>query len=142
MVSVNRSKKKGTIKVPYPEILLNDQGVVDDAHAGNWHRQVSLLAVESIGRFEKKLGRKIVCGEFAENITTRNIELHSLQVGTKLLIGEAIIEITQIGKKCHGAGCDIFTQVGDCVMPKEGIFCKVVKAGTIQPNNIIRILNH
>jgi MOSC domain-containing protein YiiM len=142
VVSVNRSEKKGTIKLPFPFIILDNKGVSNDAHAGDWHRQVSLLAIESITRFEKKLGREIACGEFAENITTQAIELHTIPIGAQLSIGEVVIEVTQIGKKCHGTGCEIFNQVGDCVMPKEGIFCKVVKGGVVKPNDIIRILNY
>lgn len=137
VVSVNISEKKGTIKKPCPSIILNMQGVEGDAHAGAWHRQVSLLAQESILRFEEKLGRIIENGEFAENLTTKGIQLETLPLGTRLGIGESILEVTQIGKKCHGTGCEIFTQVGDCVMPKEGIFCKVIQGGVVKPDDFI-----
>jgi MOSC domain-containing protein YiiM len=133
VISVNISEKKGTIKTPRNAISINSKGVESDAHAGDWHRQVSLLGEESIRNFEKKLGRKIEFGEFAENITTRGIVLYETTPGDKLIIGETILEVTQIGKKCHGEGCEIFQIVGSCVMPKEGIFCKVIKQGTIKP---------
>lgn len=137
VLSVNISEKKGTIKTPRNVISLNSKGVENDAHAGDWHRQVSLLSEESIRSFENKLGRKIQFGEFAENITTRGIVLYETKPGDKLTIGETILEVTQIGKKCHGEGCEIFQIVGSCVMPKEGIFCKVIKQGTIKPGDKI-----
>ncbi|MDA3893502.1 MAG: MOSC domain-containing protein [Salinivirgaceae bacterium] len=137
VISVNISEKKGTIKTPRPSIQLNNKGVKNDAHAGDWHRQVSLLAEESIRRFEGKLGRKIEYGEFAENITTSGIVLHETKPGDFFKIGETLLEVTQIGKKCHGKGCEIFQAVGNCVMPKEGIFCKVIKGGTIQKGDKI-----
>lgn len=133
--SVNISEKKGTIKSPRKSIELNEKGVADDAHSGDWHRQVSLLAEESIRRFEGVLGRKIEYGEFAENITTEGIVLHETIPGDKLFIGNIELEITQIGKKCHGDNCQIFQQVGKCVMPKEGIFAKVIKGGTVKPGD-------
>ena len=135
VLSVNISEKKGTIKTPRPEITLNEKGVESDAHAGDWHRQVSLLANESIQRFQKQLDRKLEFGEFAENITTQGIVLHETKPGDRLIIGDAILEVTQIGKKCHGSNCQIFQQVGNCVMPKEGIFAKVINPGIIKPGN-------
>ena len=113
VLSVNISEKKGTIKTPREQIELNEQGVVQDAHAGDWHRQVSLLADESIRRFETKLGRTIDYGEFAENITTKGIVLYETTPGDRLLIGETVLEVTQIGKKCHGDNCQIFQLVGN-----------------------------
>lgn len=139
VVSVNISEQKGTIKKPCETIALNNKGVVNDAHAGDWHRQVSLLAKESIDKFEKTLGRKIAFGEFAENITTSGILLFELKPGQILKIGATSLEVTQIGKKCHGNNCQIFQEVGKCVMPKEGIFCKVIKEGSIKPGNLIEI---
>ncbi len=137
VVSVNISEKKGTIKTPRNSITLDNKGVVKDAHAGDWHRQVSLLGEESIFRFEKILGRKIEYGEFAENITTRGIILFEAKPGDLLFIGETKLEVTQIGKKCHGDGCEIFQKVGKCVMPVEGIFCKVIQGGDIIPGDKI-----
>ncbi|MFO7842886.1 MAG: MOSC domain-containing protein [Bacteroidales bacterium] len=137
VVSVNISEKKGVIKKPVTEILINDQGVEKDAHAGDWHRQVSLLAKESIDKFEEVLGRKLDFGEFAENITTEGITLFTMKPGDRLKIADVEMEVTQIGKKCHGDGCAIFTQVGKCVMPKEGIFAKVIHPGKIKPGDEI-----
>jgi molybdopterin adenylyltransferase len=132
VVSVNISEKKGTIKVPVPEIELNQLGVANDAHAGDWHRQVSLLADESVQRFTHAAGRKINYGEFAENITTIGIELVNTHPLDSLTIGEVELEITQIGKECHGTSCAIFKEVGNCVMPKEGIFARVLKNGIVK----------
>jgi len=132
VVSVNISEKKGTIKVPVPSIELNELGVANDAHAGNWHRQVSLLADESVQRFTHAAGRKIKYGEFAENITTKGLELVNTHPLDKLYIGDVELEITQIGKECHGSSCAIFKEVGNCVMPKEGIFARVVKNGNVK----------
>ncbi|MDX9696755.1 MAG: MOSC domain-containing protein [Bacteroidales bacterium] len=137
VVSVNISEKKGTIKKPVDLINLTDMGVEKDAHAGDWHRQVSLLGKESIEKFEIVLGRKIEYGEFAENITTEGIVLHTMNPGEKLIIGDVELEITQIGKECHGNGCAIFSQVGKCVMPKEGVFAKVIKPGKVKAGDSI-----
>jgi molybdenum cofactor synthesis domain-containing protein len=132
VLSVNISEKKGTIKHPVESIDLDHHGVKDDAHAGPWNRQVSLLAEESIQKFETSAGRKIQFGEFAENITTRGIILHELKPLDRLLIGGCDLEVTQIGKKCHGDNCAIYREVGNCVMPKEGIFCRVVIGGQVK----------
>lgn len=132
VVSVNISEKKGTIKVPVPEIELNHLGVAHDAHAGDWHRQVSLLADESVQRFTHAAGRKIKYGEFAENITTKGLELVNTHPLDHLTIGDVELEITQIGKECHGTSCAIFKEVGNCVMPKEGIFARVLKNGYVK----------
>ncbi len=132
VVSVNISEKKGTIKVPVPEIELNKLGVAHDAHAGDWHRQVSLLADESVQRFTHTAGRKVNYGEFAENITTIGLELVNTQPLDRLKIGDVELEITQIGKECHGTSCAIFKEVGNCVMPKEGIFARVIKNGIVK----------
>ena len=137
VVSVNSSEKKGTIKLPVPAIELSDIGVAGDAHAGHWHRQVSMLAEESISKFSGTAGRKINYGEFAENITTRGIAVHLTNPLDRFTIGEAELEVTQIGKKCHGASCNIFKEVGNCVMPKEGIFCRVIKPGSIKAGDRI-----
>ena len=132
VVSVNISEKKGTIKVPVPEIELNKLGVANDAHAGEWHRQVSLLADESVQRFTHAAGRNIKYGEFAENITTKGLELVNTHPLDRLTIGDVELEITQIGKECHGTSCAIFKEVGNCVMPKEGIFARVLKNGIVK----------
>jgi molybdenum cofactor synthesis domain-containing protein len=134
VVSVNVSEKKGTGKHPVEQITVTETGVMNDAHAGTWHRQVSLLALESIEKFSKEAKRKIHCGEFAENITTRGIELAKCAVFDRFQVGEAELELTQIGKECHGTACAIFKEVGNCVMPKEGIFCRVLKTGVIKPD--------
>lgn len=135
ILSVNTSLIKGTIKTPVERIELNCQGVVNDAHAGDWHRQISLLGKESFDRFSKETGRKVEYGEFAENITTEGIELFKTKPGDLFKIGDVVLEVTQIGKKCHGTSCAIFKEVGNCVMPTEGIFCKVINPGEISPEN-------
>ena len=129
--SLNISEKKGTIKTPRKKIKLNFEGIEGDAHAGKWHRQVSLLAAESIHGFERELGRKIEYGEFAENITTEGIAIHKSMPFDRFKAGNVELEVTQIGKKCHGDNCEIFQLAGKCVMPKEGIFCRVLKPGTL-----------
>lgn len=131
VVSVNISSEKGTIKHPVREVVIDRHGVVGDAHAGPWHRQVSLLSVEIISEFEKEIGRKLAAGEFAENITVCGIDLGKVAPLDRFLIGDVELEVTQIGKACHGDACAIFKEVGKCVMPKEGIFCRVLKGGRI-----------
>jgi molybdenum cofactor synthesis domain-containing protein len=140
VVSVNISEKKGTIKIPVPEIELTALGVPGDAHAGNWHRQVSLLAEESVERFTHTAGRKIKYGEFAENITTKGLELVNTHPLDRLIIGKVELEITQIGKECHGTSCNIFKEVGNCVMPKEGIFARVLKNGKIKSGDEVEYI--
>ncbi|MDC0559046.1 MOSC domain-containing protein [Candidatus Izimaplasma bacterium] len=140
VISVNTSLEKGVVKNPVKNIkLVIDHGVEGDAHAGNWHRQVSLLAIESYRKmiYENKV---LPIGSFAENITTEGIELFTLPVGTKLQIGETLHEVTQIGKECH-SGCAIQQQVGKCVMPKEGIFTIVLKEGTVKKGDKITIIS-
>lgn len=134
VVAVCISENKGERKKPVPQVELRvDHGIVGDAHAGNWHRQVSLLAQESINKM-RVLGLDVTTGDFAENITTSGIDLVSLPVGSRIQIGETLLEVTQIGKECH-TRCAIFYQAGDCVMPKEGIFAKVIKPGSIRPGS-------
>ena len=133
ILSVNISEKKGTVKKPVGQIELTQIGIGSDAHAGNWNRQVSLLGTESIRKFEKDAARKINYGEFAENITTEGIELWKLNPLDKLTCSDVELEITQIGKECHGTSCTIFKEVGNCVMPKEGIFCRVINGGILSP---------
>lgn len=130
VVAICTSVKKGTKKKEVKEIeLVEDFGLKGDAHGGKWHRQVSLLAKEEIDSFNKK-GGKVVYGDFGENLVTEGIDLASLSVGDKVIIGEALIEITQLGKKCHDK-CEIFYSVGECIMPTKGIFGKVLKGGAI-----------
>ena len=132
ILSVNISEKKGTAKKPVDKIELTDIGVLGDAHSGNWHRQLSLLANESIDKFTKEAGRKIKFGEFAENISTEGILLHQAKPLDRFFNEHIELEVTQIGKKCHGDNCHIFREVGNCVMPKEGIFARVLKHGSLQ----------
>ena len=141
IVAVSISTKKGVKKTNIPVgTLIENYGLENDAHAGDWHRQVSLLAVESISKIRKK-GLDVNPGDFAENITTEGIKLWELPVGTRLKLGgNALVEVTQIGKECHDR-CAIYKQVGDCVMPREGIFVKVLKGGTVRPEESIRIFN-
>jgi MOSC domain-containing protein YiiM len=140
VLAVNISEKKGVPKRTIDEgEFIVDFGLKGDAHAGNWHRQVSLLGKESIDKVAA-LGVKGLCtGKFAENITTEGIELYTLPVGTRLAISDVILEVTQIGKECHQK-CAIFKLVGDCIMPKEGIFAKVIKGGIIKKDDEIKIV--
>ena len=138
VLAVCISEKKGTVKHPVPEIQLKiDHGIVGDAHAGNWHRQVSLLADESVELMRQRFP-DIPTGACAENILTRGIALSTLPVGTKLRVGQVLLQVTQIGKECH-ADCAIRRQVGDCVMPREGIFTMVLEEGSIRPGDEITI---
>jgi len=132
IVSVNVSEKKGTIKKPVQNIKITNTGIDGDAHAGNWHRQVSMLASESVERFEKVMGRKVKPGEFAENITSLGMEIKNTHLLDKFSSSNVELEVTQIGKKCH-SNCAIFQETGNCVMPKEGIFLRVIKSGTLKP---------
>lgn len=138
VVAVCISEKKGTMKHPVEYIeLKREHGILGDAHAGNWHRQVSLLAKESVDKMREKLP-DIPVGAFAENILTEGIEVHRLPIGTVLKVGETRLEVTQIGKECH-MGCAIRKQVGDCVMPREGIFAIVLQEGIIRAGDPIVI---
>ena len=131
------SENKGERKKPVQSVELRENhGIVGDAHAGEWHRQVSLLATESIDKM-RALGLDVTAGDFAENITTSGIELVSLPIGTRLQVGETLLEVTQIGKECH-TRCAIYYQAGDCVMPKEGIFARVIAGGTIRPGDQVK----
>ena len=122
-----------------PSSIENGHGLEGDAHAGDWHRQISLLATESIARIQAK-GLAVSAGDFAENITTEGIELWRLPVGTRMQVGpDVLLEVTQIGKTCHQR-CAIFHQVGDCVMPREGIFARVLTGGTVSPGDRLAVL--
>lgn len=140
ILSVNISEKKGTVKKPVSEIHLNDHGVEGDAHSGKWHRQVSLLAKESVDKFSALAGREIAYGEFAENITTEGMLLYEASPLDRFFGEQLVLEVTQIGKKCHGDSCAIFREVGNCVMPKEGIFCRVLKLGDLQAGDSLEYI--
>lgn len=140
ILSVNTSEKKGTVKKPVESIQLSEIGVNGDAHSGKWHRQVSLLAAESIAKFSVEAGRKIQYGEFAENITTEGLLLHECRPLDRLINDSVELEVTQIGKKCHGENCSIFREVGNCVMPKEGIFARVVSDGELRAGDELEYL--
>jgi len=140
VVSVNISDKKGMRKKPAEEAVLKaEYGIEGDAHASSeWHRQVSLLALESINKMREK-GLDVSPGDFAENITTEGIDLVSLPVGTKMQIGDEVVgEVSQIGKECH-TRCAIYYQAGDCVMPKEGIFIRVLRGGKVRAGDSVSI---
>lgn len=138
--SVNSSPQKGTVKQPVQEgLFITEHGLKDDAHAGSWHRQVSLLSQESIDKMTEITGKSFSPGDFAENITTEGIELYTLPVGTRLRIGTTIQEISQIGKKCH-SDCEIRKSTGNCIMPKEGIFTRVITDGTVKAGDWIEVI--
>lgn len=140
VVSVNISERRGELKHPVPEIQLKlHHGIVNDAHAGNWHRQISLLAEESVDTMRANCPIKLVPGIFAENIDTVGIDLKHLPIGTHLRVGKTELEVTQIGKKCHN-DCAIKKAVGKCVMPTEGIFAVVVREGTVRAGDKIEQL--
>jgi MOSC domain-containing protein YiiM len=139
VVDVCVSEKKGERKKPVDQVVVRvGHGIVEDAHAGEWHRQISLLAIESIRKMQEK-GLDVSSGDFAENITTEGIDLPSLPIGARLEIGETLHEVTQIGKECH-TRCAIYHQAGDCVMPREGIFVKVLRGGTIRKGDRIEMV--
>jgi MOSC domain-containing protein YiiM len=141
IIAVSISPRKGIKKTNIRQgTLVENCGLEYDAHAGNWHRQVSLLAIESIAKIREK-GLDVNPGDFAENITTEGLTLWELPIGTLLRIGDkALVEVTQIGKVCHDR-CTIYHQVGDCVMPREGIFVKVLIGGAVRPQDPIQVLN-
>ncbi|MBB6479585.1 MOSC domain-containing protein [Spirochaeta isovalerica] len=139
ILSLNISEKKGEQKKPVPSMELKPaHGIVGDAHAGNWHRQISLLADEDVDTIRGR-GMELNFGDFAENITTRGVDLGVLPIGTRIRMGEAELEVTQIGKECH-QNCAVFRVVGDCVMPRKGIFAKVITGGTITVESKCHVL--
>jgi MOSC domain-containing protein YiiM len=135
------SAEKGTVKRTVDSVrLIVAWGIEGDAHAGEWHRQVSLLAGESIDMVREKLPG-LENGMFGENLVTRGIELLHLGVGDSLQVGEsALLEVTQVGKACHNGGCPIKTATGDCIMPREGIFCKVLAGGEVRPGMDVQLI--
>jgi len=135
IVSVNVSDRKGQSKIPVAELDIGPQGIQGDAHVGSWSRQVSLLALEDISAFSRILGRDIRPGEFAENLTVSGMDLSRAAVLDRFSVGPVELEISQIGKTCHGQGCAIFQEIGQCVMPKQGVFTRVVRTGTIRPGD-------
>ena len=140
VISVNISEKKGTVKHPVEKGLFKlNLGLEGDAHAGNWHRMVSFLGNESIDKMRTTGVKGLSSGIFAENITTEGLILYELPIGTKLRVGEVMFEITQIGKECHN-GCEIKKLVGDCVMPREGVFGRVLSEGWIKAGDDISIV--
>lgn len=141
IIAVCKSDKKGEPKKNVGSArLIKDFGVEGDAHAGPWHRQVSLLALESINKMVEK-GLKAGVGDFAENLTTEGIDLVHLPIGTHLKVGEALLEVTQIGKTCHSK-CAIFEKAGDCIMPREGIFARVLEGGMVSAGDSIEVMNN
>jgi len=139
VLAVCISENKGERKKPVATVELRENhGIVGDGHAGDWHRQVSLLAQESIDKM-RAMGLDVNAGDFAENITTSGINLVSLPIGARLQIGDVLLEVTQIGKECH-TRCAIYYQAGDCVMPKEGIFAKVITGGVVKAGDEIGII--
>ncbi|MDQ0148568.1 MOSC domain-containing protein [Eubacterium multiforme] len=139
VAAICTSPKKGTAKYEVEEaLLIEDFGIKDDAHAGKWHRQVSLLELKKIEDFNAE-GGNVKFGDFGENIVVDGIEVDKLDIGQKLKIGDVILEITQIGKKCHSE-CEIFHRVGKCIMPIHGVFSKVLKGGNIKLNDEIELI--
>jgi MOSC domain-containing protein YiiM len=139
VLSINISAKKGEKKSPVERVRIIEKGLEGDAHSGDWHRQVSLLADESIAKMRGK-GIEINFGDFAENLTVQGIDLSNIDIGQRLQVGSAVVlEITQIGKECH-QGCAIRQQVGDCVMPREGVFARVVKGGEVIVGDEVKLI--
>ena len=138
VMAVCISERKGVPKaeVPYIDVRRN-HGILGDTHAGNWHRQISLLAEESVDTM-RALGLTLAPGAFAENILTRGLELKSLPVGTRLRVGETLLEVTQIGKECH-SHCEIFKKMGECIMPTNGIFTRVLHGGVMKEGDEINV---
>ncbi|GAB4251994.1 MOSC domain-containing protein [Deferrisoma sp.] len=139
IVSINVSKTKGVRKTPVDAVEIGPEGLEGDAHAGDWHRMVSLLALESVDKM-RAAGLDVNPGDFAENLTTRGLDLLALPLGTRLRVGdEVVLELTQHGKECH-TRCAIYYQAGDCVMPREGVFAKVIRTGTVRVGDPVEVL--
>ncbi len=139
LLSINVSETKGVRKKPIPRCAVGSEGLEGDAHAGDWHRMVSLLAMESIAKMQA-MGLDVGPGDFAENLTTEGVDLLGLPLGTRFRVGaNVVLEVTQHGKECHSR-CAIYHQAGDCVMPREGIFAKVIQTGDIAVGDEIEVL--
>lgn len=133
------SEKKGTQKRNVHSVtLLEDFGIENDAHAGKWHRQVSLLSYDKIQKFKER-GAEVVDGDFGENLVVEGIDFKTLPIGTKFACNDVVLELTQIGKECHH-GCQIFQKMGDCIMPREGVFAVVLKGGVINEGDELKVL--
>ena len=142
VIAINVSAQKGTIKSSVQSAEFKKRhGIVGDAHAADWHRQISLLAQESVDKMRAMGAVELVPGIFAENITTEGIELHTLPVGTRLRIGPCEVQVTQIGKECH-QHCQIYQQVGMCIMPLEGVFVEVIAEGTVRAGDPVEIIRN
>jgi len=139
IVAVSTSARKGEKKINQPQVtLVEGHDVLGDVHADGTHRQLSLLAMEDI-EYMRGLGADVHPGDFAENLTTSGVELHTCPVGTRFLVGDSVeLILTQIGKECH-AGCAIRQQVGDCIMPRRGVFCRILKGGVVRPGDAFRV---
>ena len=132
------SEKKGTQKVNVGKAeFVQDYGIINDAHAGNWHRQISLLALDKIEAFRAK-GIELEYGAFGENLVVEGIDFAKLPIGTTFTCKDVVLELTQIGKKCHNE-CEIFKKVGDCIMPREGVFARVLHGGVIEEGDILEV---
>ena len=131
VLSLNISDKRGVAKQTVLSVMVTETGIAGDAHSGNWHRQVSLLPGEQVNAFEAELGRPLAPGEFGENITVEGVDFSGIAVRDQLHLGSVVLEVTQIGKRCHGEGCAIYTAAGKCIMPSMGVFCRVIRGGPL-----------
>ncbi len=136
IVAINTSQEKGVIKMPCDHAEVDERGIVDDAHAGDWHRQISVLAQESIERFESETGRGVGPGEFGENLIVEGVDLTEASILDRFVFGAVELEVTQIGKRCHGDDCEIFQSTGQCIMPTEGLFCRVLSGGSLNCDDV------
>lgn len=140
VMAVCVSEQKGTQKTPVATAkLLTDWGIEGDAHAGNWHRQVSLLSYDRVEEFRAR-GANVPPGAFGENLLVEGFDFKTLPIGTRFSCGDVVLELTQIGKQCH-AHCQIYQQVGDCIMPREGVFTRVLRGGTITQGDELSLLH-
>ena len=137
VLSVNVSLEKGVIKTPVLHVNVDNFGIVRDAHAGKWQRQISLLSREQIDLFSQETGKEILPGQFAENLTVSGLQLSGITILDRFRTGTVELEVTQLGKSCHGDKCAIYQELGKCLMPKEGIFCRVVQGGIVKPGDFI-----
>ncbi len=138
--SINISEKKGTEKKEITSCKVTSEGLENDAHAGSWHRQVSILGAEAIDNFAKETGIDIAPGAFGENLVVEGIDMSKVSLLDRFIIGEVELEVTQIGKKCHGEACSIFKRTGECIMPKVGLFARVLKEGVIHKDQEVEII--